>query len=371
MVHGPAADNLLNRRLASVTADRQKSERAHGSPQAVRRITMALVAAVAFLAAPMARAATLDEVRSRGHVVCGVTEDAQGFASVSAEGTWAGFDIDFCGAVAAAVLGKKEAVKYRVVSPSNRIQVLTSGEVDLLPRANGRTLSRDTEHGVRFVDTLFHEGQGFLVRRGYAVASVLELSGASVCVMTATRAEQGLESYFQSRKMRYQLVLSDRWADAAKAYADGACTLLTGDISVLAAERSRLVNPAEHVILPELITKEMLGPVIRQGDEQWFSIVRWTVEALIDAEELGISSHNIDGLRESPNVDVRRFLGLETDLGQPMGLARDWSYQVVKQAGNYGELYERNVGARSALGLDRGVNSLWTKGGLMSAAPLR
>lgn len=333
---------------------------------------MMLAAAAGLLAAPAdGKAATLDDVRTRGHLVCGVTEDVHGFASVAAGGTWTGFDIDFCGAVAAAVLGRKDAVKYRVVSPSNRFQALATGEVDLLPRANGRTLSRDTEHGVRFVETLFHEGQGFLVRRGYAVASVLELSGASVCVMRGTRAEQALQDYFQTRKMRYQLVLAEQWAEAAKAYADGACTLLTGDLSALAAERSRLVNPAEHMILPELITKEMLGPVVRQGDEPWFSVVRWTVEALVGAEELGITSANIDGLRESPSLDVRRFLGLEADLGQPMGLARDWSYQVVRQSGNYGEMFDRNVGARSALGLERGVNNLWTKGGLMSAAPLR
>jgi general L-amino acid transport system substrate-binding protein len=353
-----------------VTAVRPKSERARGTPVAVHGMAMVLAAAV-FFAAPMAAAATLDDVRARGHVVCGVTEDAQGFASASATGAWAGFDIDFCGAVAAATLGRKDAVKYRVVSPSNRMQALTSGEVDVLPRANAKTLSRDTEHGVRFVETLFHEGQGFLVRRGYAVASVLELSGASVCVMAETRAEHGLESYFQSRKMRYQLVLADKWADAAKSYADGGCTLLTGDISALASERSRMVNPAEHVILPELITKEMLGPVVRQGDEQWFSIVRWTIEALIEAEELGIASNNIDSLREDSNIDIRRFLGLEADLGQSIGLARDWSYQVIKQAGNYGEMFERNVGARSALQLERGVNNLWTKGGLLSAAPLR
>ncbi len=353
-----------------MNADRQKSDRAHRSLKAPR-VAALLTAAAGLLFAPVAKATTLDDVKARGHLVCGVTEDAQGFASVAPGGAWTGFDIDFCGAVAAAVLGRKDAVKYRVVSPSNRIQALVSGEVDLLPRANGRTLSRDTEHGIRYVETLFHEGQGFLVRRGYAVASVLELSGASVCVMGGTRAEQALQGYFQSRKMRFELVLQQRWVDAAKSYADGGCTLLTGDLSALAAERSRLVNPADHTILPELIAKEMLGPVIRQGDEQWFSIVRWTLEALIDAEELGIASSNADALRESTNIDVRRFLGLEADLGQSMGLTRDWSYQVVKQSGNYGEIFERNVGVRSPLGLERGVNNLWTKGGLMSAAPLR
>lgn len=351
-----------------MTVDRQMPEGVRRSRVVAFALTLALGA---IGSAPEAAAATLDGVRARGHVICGVSEGMPGFAAVTLEGAWTGLDVDFCGAVAAATLGRRDAVKFRVVSPSNRYQVLAAGEVDLLPRANARTLSRDTENGVRYVDTLFHDGQGFLVRRGYAVASVLELSGTSVCVMTGTSAEQGLETFFQSRKMRYQLVVAEKWANAVKAYADNACIVLTGDISVLAAERSRLVNPGENVIMPELISKEMLGPVVRQGDEQWFSIVRWTLAALISAEELGITSQNIESLRSSPNIDIRRFLGLEADLGQAMGLSRDWSYRVVHQVGNYGELFERNIGLRSQLALERSVNNLWTRGGLMSAGPLR
>jgi general L-amino acid transport system substrate-binding protein len=330
-----------------------------------------VLASLALLSATAAAAATLDDVRARGHLVCGVSEGKPGFAAVAANGAWTGLDIDFCRAVAAATLGSRDAVKYRVVSAASRYQALVSREVDLLPRASGWALSRDTEHGVRYVDTLFHDGQGFLVKRGYAVASVLELSGTSVCVMTGTSAAQGVETYFQSRKMRYQLVVAEQWAEAVKAYADGACTVLTGDITLLAAERSRFVNPAEHVIMPELISKDMLGPVVRQGDDQWFSIIRWTVGALIAAEELGITSESVDGLRDSPNMDVRRFLGLEADLGQAMGLSRDWSYQVVKGVGNYAEVFERNVGARSPLGLERAINNLWTRGGLLSAGWIR
>jgi general L-amino acid transport system substrate-binding protein len=331
-----------------------------------------LALALALLvASASADATTLDDVRARGHVVCGVSEGKPGFATVAANGAWTGLDIDVCRAVAAATLGNRDAVKYRVVSAAGRYQALVSGEADLLPRASGWALSRDTEHGVRFVDPVFHDGQGFLVKRGYAVASVLELSGTSVCVMTGTSAAQGLETYFQSRRMRYQLVVAEHWADAVKAYADGACTVLTGDVTGLAAERSRFVNPAEHVIMPELISKDMLGPVVRQGDEQWFSIVRWTVGALIAAEELGISSQSIDELRESKNMDIRRFLGLEADLGQAMGLSRDWSYQVIKGVGNYGEVFDRNVGTRSQLGLERGINNLWNRGGLLSAGWLR
>lgn len=329
---------------------------------------MALIGATAV---SKADAATLDDVRSREHIVCGVTDGAPGLAETTANGAWRGLDIEFCEALAAAVFGRRDAVRYRVVSPANRYQVLAAREVDVLPRANGMTLSRDTEHGVRFVGTLLHDGQGFLVRRGHTVASVLEMSGASVCVMAGSSAQQGFERYFQTRKMRYQLVAAPQWTETVKAYAEGACTLLTGDLTVLAAERSRLADAGDHVILPELVAKEQLGPVVRQDDERWFSIVRWTLEALIAAEELGISSQNIDSLRNSALADVRRFQGQEADLGRPMGLGRDWSYQIVKQVGNYGELFERNVGLGSPLALERGVNNLWTKGGLMSAAPLR
>ncbi|WP_072392163.1 amino acid ABC transporter substrate-binding protein [Hyphomicrobium sp. CS1GBMeth3] len=326
---------------------------------------------LALAAATAGHAATLDDVRARGHVVCGVTEDAPGFATASDDGTWSGLDIDFCKAVATAVFGDKTAVKYRVVTPANRYHALTAREVDLLPRAGGRTLSRDTELGVRFTDTLFHDGQGVLIRRGYAVASVLELSGTTICVMKDTPAAQAVETFFQSRKMRYQIVAAEKWTDVVKAYADGACTVLTGDVAMLAAERSRLAVPADHVLMQELISKEMLGPVVRQGDDQWFSIVRWTLSALIAAEELGISSQNVEAQRGSANADIRHFLGVEADLGQGMGLARDWSYQLVRQVGNYGEVFERNVGLKSPLALERGVNNLWTRGGLMSAGALR
>jgi len=353
-----------------VRADRQRPTCAAKPGGAAARAILAFAALIVHAMAGAA-AATLEEVRTRGHLVCGVSEGTPGFAAVAADGTWSGLDIDFCGAVAAAVFGKREAVKYRVVTTANRFNALTAGEIDLLPRANGRTLSRDTEFGVRYADTLFHDGQGFLVRRGYAVASVLELSGTSVCVVAGTSAQQAVETYFQSRKMRFQLVAAEQWAGAVKAYADGACTVLTGDITVLAAERSRLATPGDHVIMPELISKDMLGPVVRQGDEQWFSVVRWTLAALIAAEELGISSQNADALRVSANVDIRRFLGLEADLGQGLGLTADWSYQIVKQVGNYDELFERNIGMRSGLALERGVNNLWTRGGLLSAGPLR
>jgi general L-amino acid transport system substrate-binding protein len=361
-----------------VTADRQwpvvrsfwHGRGSHAAPALMAFTIFCVLTLLTTLAAPQAAAATLDDVRTRGHLVCGVSEGMPGFATVSPAGAWTGLDVDFCAAVAAAVLGNKGAVKYRVVSPSNRFQALASGEVDLLPRANGLTLSRDTETGARFVDTLFHDGQGFLVRRGHAVASVLELSGASVCVLNGAGV-QGLEDFSRARRMRFQRMVAAEWAEAVKSYADGACTVLTGDITVLAAERSRLATPGEHVILPELVSKEMLGPFVRQGDEQWFSVVRWTLDALIAAEELGISVANAEAMRSEAAPDVRRFLGLEADLGAPLGLARGWSYEIVRQVGNYGEIFERNIGLASPLALERGVNNLWTRGGLLSAGSLR
>lgn len=340
-------------------------------PRAVRRWAIVGLAPLALLSAQQAAAATLDDVRTRGYVLCGVSENKAGFSHVDERGVWSGLEIDFCGAVAAATLGKRDAVKFRPLTEANRFQALKDGEIDVLARATTWTLSRDTELGVRFVGTLFNDGQGFLVRKAQAVSSVLELSGASVCVMVGTSAEQGLNDFFRSRQMRYQRVPADRWDDLLKIYADGGCTLLTGDMTVLAAERSRMANPGEHMLLPELITKEPLSPAVRLGDEQWFAIVRWTLFALIAAEELSLSHENVDAGKSSPLTDVRRFLGLDANLGQAMGLDAEWAYRIVKQVGNYGEIFDRNVGAGTVLGLDRGDNDLWTDGGLMYSPPLR
>jgi general L-amino acid transport system substrate-binding protein len=339
--------------------------------QALNSVIAAMCLAALSFAAGAASSATLEDVRARGHLICGVGDGVAGFSHVDERGVWSGLDVDFCGAVAAAVFGRKDAVKFRPLSAANGFQALRGNEVDLLARATTWTLSRDTELGLRFAGTIFYDGQGFLVRRGQAVASVLELSGASVCVLSGTAAEQGVVDYFRARQMRYQLVVAERWGDLVKAYVAGTCTLLSSDMSVLALERSRLAKPGDHMLLPELITKEPSGPGVRQGDDQWFAIVRWTLMALIGAEELGLTSENIDSLNTSTLLDIRRFLGLDANLGQAMGLERDWSHKIVKQVGNYGEIFARNVGANSALALERGVNGLWTKGGLMYAIPLR
>lgn len=340
----------------------------------MRAFACAALTFMAFIApAGGAQAAltTLEQVRARGHVVCGVGQDLPGFSQVDAHGVWRGLDVEFCAALAAAVLGKSDAVKYLNLNSSERFKALNAGDVDVLMRASTWTLSRDSELGARFAGVLFHDGQGFMVPRSHSVASVLELSGASICVLPGSSGQRAVEDFFGQRSMRYQLVTSERWEELVKAYIGGSCTVLTGNMSLLGFERSRQADGAKHALLPELIAKDPLGPSVKQGDEEWFSIVRWTLMALIDAEELGISRENIDTMGSSKLAEVRRFLGLEADVGEPLGLARDWAAQVVRQVGNYGEIFERTVGRRSPLQLERGLNATWLNGGLMYAMPFR
>jgi general L-amino acid transport system substrate-binding protein len=313
----------------------------------------------------------LDAVKTRGKVVCGVQDHAPGFSEVSPRGMWSGFDTEFCSALAAAVLGNRDAVKFLTLNAADRFKSLQEGEVDVLLGATSWTLTRDTELGARFTGTLYYDGQGFIIPRNHSIASVLELSGASICVLAGTSDEVAISDYFGSRKMRYQLVQSDRWEDLVKTYSDGGCTVLTGDTTLLAYEKSRLANGGDQMLLPEIISKEPYGPAVRLGDDGWFAIVRWTAMALVAAEELNISSGNVDMMKASPSHEVRRFLGLDADLGAPLGLSRDWAYQVIRQVGNYGEIFERTLGQSSSLKLDRGLNNLWSKGGLMYAAPFR
>lgn len=318
-----------------------------------------------------AAAGTLEDVRARGHILCGVGGERPGFAAADERGQWSGIEADYCRAMAAAVLGSKAAVKFVMLTEGARFEALAAGQVDVLSGASAWTLSRDTEFGVRFAGALFYDGQGFLVRRADAFTSVLELSGSTVCVQSSTSATEGLTDFFKSRQMKVQPLVAEQWKGAVKAYEAESCMALSGDVSTLAHERTRFASPADHVILPELITKAPLGPAVRQGDEVWFAIARWVLMAIIAAEEHALTSQNVDAGRAAPLVDVRRLLGVETTLGQGLGLAPDWVFQIVSQVGNYGEMFDRTVGARSALRLDRGINNLWTKGGLMFAVPFR
>jgi general L-amino acid transport system substrate-binding protein len=313
----------------------------------------------------------LDAVRARGKVVCGVTDHAAGFSEVNPRGTWSGLDVEFCSALAAAVLGNRDAVKFLSLNAGDRFKSLQDNEIDVLLGATAWTLTRDTELGARFAGTLYYDGQGFIIPRNHSIASVLELSGASICVLADSSDEAAIADFFGSRKMRYQLITSDRWEELVKTYSDGGCTVLTGDMTLLAYEKGRLASGLDQMMLPELISKEPYGPAVRVGDDGWFAIVRWTFMALVASEELNISSSNVDAMKSSPSHEVRRFLGLDADLGAPLGLSRDWAYQVVKQVGNYAEIFERTLGQSSPLKLDRGLNNLWTKGGLMYAAPFR
>lgn len=314
---------------------------------------------------------TLEAVKSRGELVCGVSDGVPGFATVDRSGTWSGMDVAFCEAVAAAVLGAKSKAVMRPMTTSEGFRALAAGEIDILSHSTAWTLSRDTELKVRFVDVLVFDGQGFMVPRGHGVSSVLELSGASVCVVTDTRAVDSVANYFGRQRMRYQLVASADWKDLVAAYSSAGCTALTGDVTRLAAVRSQLADPSQHVILPEIISKEPIGPAVRSGDSEWFSVVRWVLMALIEAEELGVDSSNVASKASAPFEDVRRLLGTGSNLGMALGLDPQWAARMVREVGNYGQIFERSLGSGSALKLVRGYNNLWTRGGLMYGVPIR
>ncbi len=314
---------------------------------------------------------TLEAVRARGSLQCGVTGGMPGFASVDGKGRWSGLFVEYCQAVSAAVLGSKEAVKVIPLADSERFEALKSGSVDILVPSLAWTLSRDSEVGALSAGTLFHDGQAFLVHRGDAVASVFELSGSSICVLSGTSAEQGLVDFFRARQMKYQLVVSEKWPELVKSYETGGCTLLTADLSLLAIERSRMDGPSDHLLLPELISKEPLGPMVREGDDNWFRIARWTLMALVAAEELNVTAASADTARQSPVLETRRLLGADQSQGPVLGLSGDWALRAIRQVGSYGEIFERNLGLKSPLRLERGYNALWNRGGLMYAGPFR
>ena len=318
-----------------------------------------------------AAAATLEDVRARGHVMCGVADGPIGFSNLDQQGAWSGLEVDFCAALAAAIFADRNAVKYRPLSITERFSELRDGDVDLLARSATWTLSRDMDLGARYVGTLFHDGQAMLVRRMQGVTSVLELSGASVCMLSEGPAQQNVEAYFSQRGMRYTAVTFEKWDVAVEAYLNERCTALTADRTTLALVRAAIDAAGEHQLLPEPLSKEPLGPVVRQGDPQWFGVVRWVLFALIAAEEHGITSENVASARQSPVLEVRRLLGTDGDLGASLGLSRSWAYDLIRQVGNYGQIFERNVGLQSPLRLERRANALWTSGGLMHAPPFR
>jgi general L-amino acid transport system substrate-binding protein len=331
----------------------------------------ALVAAPAWADGTLATG-TLAAVQKRGFVQCGVNVGLAGFSSPDSAGRWTGLDVDICRAVAAAALGDATLVKFSPLSTQQRFTALQSGEVDLLARNTTWTLTRDTANGMHFAPVTFYDGQGFLVPKKLGVKSAHDLDGATVCVQTGTTTEQNLTDWFQSHGMKFQLVVVEALSEVTHDFFSGRCDVLSSDTSQLASVRAAdAPTPDDYQILPEVISKEPLAPAVRHGDDQWFDLVRWTVFALIDAEEKGVSSASVDAALASPDPSVQRLLGVQPGLGQALGVSDRWAYTVIKQVGNYGEIFERNVGKASPLRLERGLNALWTQGGLMYAPPLR
>lgn len=333
-------------------------------------VTIAVAASLG-LGATAAQAATLDDVKAKDYVQCGVTGGVPGFSAPDANNVWAGLEVDFCRAVAAAVFNDADKVRFTPLTSQERFAALSAGEIDILSRTTTWTMSRDTDLGISFIGTMYYDGQAFMVREADGIASALDLSGAAICIESGTTTELNAADYFAANNMDFNTVVFVDQDEVVKAYEDGRCDVYTTDGSALAAERSKFAVPDEHVILPEIISKEPLGPVVRQGDDQWFKINRWVYMALLEAEELGVTQANVDEMLGSDNPAIKRLLGVEGDFGTPIGLTKDWAYQVVKLVGNYGESFERNVGVNTEIGLERGLNALWTDGGLQYAAPIR
>ncbi|WP_265515504.1 amino acid ABC transporter substrate-binding protein [Nitratireductor luteus] len=337
-------------------------------------ITALLGSAVAIAAAP-ASAATLDDVKSKGYVQCGVSTGLAGFSAPDDSGDWTGLDVDYCRAVAAAIFDDPDAVRFTALTAKERFTALQSGEVDILSRNTTWTISRDTALGLNFAGVTYYDGQGFMInaKKLQGINSALQLSGAAVCVQSGTTTELNLADYFKANNMEYNPVVFEKLEEVNAAYDSGRCDVYTTDQSGLYAIRLTLANPDDHVVLPEIISKEPLGPVVRHGDDQWFDIAKWVYFAMLNAEEYGITQDNLDEMLKSDNPNISRMLGTEegSKLAADLGLEEDWVVRIIRHVGNYGEIFERNVGAESPLKINRGINALWTKGGIQYGPPIR
>jgi len=318
-----------------------------------------------------AAAQTLDAVKARGNVMCGVNPGLLGFSVKDASGKWSGFDIDFCRALAAAIFNDPNKVAYVPVSTDSRFKDLRDKKYDVLSRNSTWTMLREGEFGLLFAGVYYYDGQGFLVKRSRKIDTALELNNSKVCVQAATTTEANLADFFRANKMAYQVLSFPDSEDVRKAYDSGQCDVMTSDVSQLYAERLLLKNPDDHVILPDVISKEPLGPVVRQGDDPWFNIVKWTLFAMLNAEELGVGSTNLDEALKSEKPAVKRLVGTTGNYGEKFGLPRDWAARIIRHVGNYGEVYGRNIGVQSKLGIPRGLNQLWNLGGIQYAPPIQ
>lgn len=338
----------------------------------MKRVSLvAAFAAAAVFSVSSAGAQTLKTVKDRGMLSCGVSQGLPGFSAPDDKGNWAGLDVDVCRAIAAAVFDDPSKVKFVPLSAKDRFTALQSGEIDVLSRNTTWTLSRDTSLGVNFAGVSYYDGQGFMAKKSLKVNSALELNGASICVQTGTTNEQNVADYFKGNNMKYEVIAFANADEAVKAYESGRCDVFTSDVSQLYAQRLKLATPADHAVLPEVISKEPLGPLVRHGDDQWFDIVNWTLFALVNAEELGVTQKNVDEMAKSDKPELKRVFGTDGNLGEQLGLTKDWVARIVKATGNYGESFERNVGSGSKLEIARGLNKLWNKGGIMYAPPIR
>ena len=334
-------------------------------------LSIAAGAAISMIAAQAASAATLDDVKKKGHVQCGVSQGLAGFSNPDDKGNWTGMDVDVCRALGAAIFGDATKVKYTALSAKERFTALQSGEVDLLSRNTTWTATRDTALGLNFAGVNYYDGQGFMVRKSLGVTSALQLAGAAVCTNTGTTTELNVADYFRANNMKYEVVAFEKADEVVQAYDKGRCDVYTTDASGLYSQRLKLANADDHVVLPEIISKEPLGPVVRQGDDQWFNLVKWSLFLMVNAEEMGVTSKNVDEMKGSSNPAVKRLLGVEGNFGENLGVGNDWGYNIIKQVGNYGESFDANVGPDTPLGIARGVNALWSKGGIQYAPPVR
>jgi general L-amino acid transport system substrate-binding protein len=338
----------------------------------MKRVSMVVTLALAAgFAAQAASAQTLKTVKDRGQLSCGVSQGLPGFSTPDDKGNWTGIDVDICRAIAAAIFNDATKIKFVPLSAKDRFTALQSGEIDVLSRNTTWTLSRDTSLGANFTGVTYYDGQGFMVKKSLKVNSALELNSASVCVQQGTTTEQNLADYFKGNNMKYEVIAFGTNDEAVKAYESGRCDVFTTDVSGLYADRLKLANVADHVVLPEVISKEPLGPMVRHGDDQWFDIVKWTLYAMVAAEELGMTQKNVDEMAKSDKPEIKRAVGTDGNLGEQLGLTKDWLVRIVKAVGNYGESFERNVGSGSKLGIARGLNNLWSKGGIQYAPPIR
>ncbi len=339
----------------------------------MKRYLLGATAALAMIGATAANAGTLDDVKARGELICIVNTGLPGFSFTDEAGKWQGFDVDHCRAVAAAIFGDANKVKYKPATGKTRFTILNSGEGDVIFRNTTWTFVRDVDVKLAFQGTNYYDGQGFMVPKKLGVKSAKELDGASVCIQTGTTTELNLADFFRSNKIKYEPVPIESNEEARTNYLAGRCDVYTTDASGLAATRATFKDPQNHVILPEIISKEPLGPATRHGDDQWSDIIRWTTNALVAAEELGITQKNVDelGAKATDNPEINRLLGTEGNLGGMLGLEKNWAAQAIKAVGNYGEIFDRNIGPKTPIGLERGLNALWTDGGLQYTPPFR